>query len=114
MQIIRLYADANGESRLEDREVGLSLEDFAPPAAPLLVSVPTAASRYVIIELPIGWAGGQPHPSPSRQMLFCLSGSFKVTASSGKVRSVTAGDGLLLEDTTGKRHITEVTSTVPV
>ena len=43
-----------------------------------------------------------------------FAGRFRVTASSGETRSIVAGDCLLMEDTSGKGHITEVTSDLPV
>jgi hypothetical protein len=72
------------------------------------------AQHCVIIELPVGWGGIGPHPTPGRHMMFCLAGTFRVTASSGETRSFTAGDCLLMDDTSGKGHITEVTSDSPV
>lgn len=67
---IRLYADEDGESHFEDLEVPLSPMDFAPPAAPLYVAdfLPTGQSLWV--GAPPGWGGGEPHPSPRRQ-IFC-------------------------------------------
>jgi uncharacterized cupin superfamily protein len=47
-------------------------------------------------------------------MAFCLSGSFRMTASSGETRLIQAGDCVLMEDTSGKGHVTEVTSDKPV
>ena len=47
-------------------------------------------------------------------MMFCLAGEFRVTTSSGQKRSFAAGDCLLMEDTFGKGHITEVTSDKPL
>jgi uncharacterized cupin superfamily protein len=47
-------------------------------------------------------------------MMFCLAGEFRVTPSSRETRSFAAGDCLLMEDTSGKGHITEVTSGEPV
>ena len=72
------------------------------------------AQNYVIIELPVGWGGTEPHPTPGRHMLFMLSGSFRVKPSLGEARTFTAGDGLLMEDTSGKGHMTKVTSDGPV
>jgi uncharacterized cupin superfamily protein len=46
--------------------------------------------------------------------MFCLAGTVRITASSGEMRSFAAGDCVLMEDTTGKGHITEVTSDEPV
>ncbi len=113
MLVLRLFADADGESRFDDYDVSLELQDFAPPAAPLHVSEPEAAARYILIRLPVGWNGAR-HPTPRRQILFCLRGAMRVTASSGEVRQVTAGDAWLMADTTGKGHTTEVISEGPV
>jgi hypothetical protein len=113
MMVLRLYADGNGESHFDTQEIAMSLQEFAPPAAPIYVSEPQAASRFVLIELPVAWGGGQPHPTPSRHMMFCLSGSFKITASDGESREFSIGDALLMADTNGKGHTTTVTSGQP-
>ena len=47
-------------------------------------------------------------------MMFCLAGELRMTASSGETRTIAAGDCVLMEDTSGKGHITEVTSVGPV
>jgi Cupin domain len=112
--VVRLYADEFGESRFENLTIPMPRKDFAPPAAPLYAAQIQPAQHYVIIELPVGWGGTEPHPTPGRHMLFCLAGEIRVTASSGETRSFAAGDCLLMEDTSGKGHITEVTSDVPV
>ncbi len=114
MKFTRLWADDAGESHFASEEIALAVQDFAPPAAPFHVSQPRNASRFVVIELPVGWGGDEPHPSPGRQMLFCLSGSMRITASDGETRSVSAGDAVLLADTAGKGHVTIVTSDEPV
>jgi hypothetical protein len=113
-RVARLYVDDFGESRFESLTIPMSRKDFAPPAAPLYAAQVQPAQHYVIIELPVGWGGTEPHPTPGRHMMFCLAGTFRVTASSGETRSFVAGDCLLMEDTSGKGHITEVTSDVPV
>jgi hypothetical protein len=88
-------------------------KEFAPPAAPLYAQI-QPAQHYVIIELPVGWGGTDPHPTPGRYMMFCLAGEFRVTTSSGETRSFAAGDCLLMDDTSGKGHVTEVISDKPV
>jgi len=113
VEVLRLYADDDGESRFDTVEIPMVLEDFAPPADPLYVSTPKTATRYVRIQLPVGW-DGESHPSPRRQILFCLAGAMEVIASSGETRSVTVGDSWLMADTHGKGHITRVTSKDPV
>jgi hypothetical protein len=114
IQVVRLYADDFGESRFESLTIPMPRKEFAPPAAPLYAAQLQPAQHYVIIELPVGWGGTERHPTPGRHVLFCLAGTFSVTASSGETRSFAAGDCLLMEDTSGKGHVTEVTSNVLV
>jgi hypothetical protein len=45
MKVLRLYADASGESRFETTTMPLALKEFAPPAAPLRVSDPQPAQN---------------------------------------------------------------------
>ena len=113
MNLIRLYADAAGESHFEHRHVKLIFKQFAPPAAPLHISEPQSATAFLLLQLPVGWIG-EMHVSPKRQIMFCLSGAIKVTTSTNDERIIEAGMGLLMEDTTGKGHVTEVISPVPV
>jgi hypothetical protein len=113
MKVLRLYADALGESRFETTTMPMALKEFAPPAAPLCVSDPQPAQNYVILEIGAKWGGAVPHPSPARMMAFSLSGCTRVTASSGESHTFVAGDCLLHDDTSGKGHSTEVISDVP-
>jgi hypothetical protein len=114
MMIPRLYADGDGESHFDVLEMAMTLQDFAPPAAPLYASKAHAASRFVVLELPVAWGGDEPHPTPGRYMLFCLAGSLTITSSNGETRSISTGDALLMADTSGKGHRTSVTSDTPV
>jgi Cupin domain len=63
----------------------------------------------VVIYMPPGWVG-KPHPSPHRQILFCLSGGMRITSSTGETRTLGVGDAWLMGDTTGEGHKSEVTS----
>jgi quercetin dioxygenase-like cupin family protein len=112
-KLLRIDADESGESRFAADEIALSLQEFAPPAAPLLASGAQAAARWVLLQLPLGWVG-EPHRAPRRQLFFCLSGAVRVVASTGDTRVLAAGDILVMADTTGKGHKTEVISAVPV
>jgi hypothetical protein len=112
--ISRLYADDSGESHFDMVEMPMALKEFAPPAAPLFVSEAWSSSRFVLIELPIAWGGAEPHPTPGRYMMLCLTGSLQFTSSDGASRSISAGEALLMTDTRGKGHATTVTSDKPV
>jgi hypothetical protein len=113
MKALRLYVDASGESRFEAMMIPMDLKEFAPPAAPLRVTVPQPAQNYVVLEVSAKWGGAAPHPSPARMMAFSLSGCTRVTASSGESHTFVAGDCLLHDDTSGKGHSTEVISDEP-
>jgi quercetin dioxygenase-like cupin family protein len=112
--MVRLYADSSGESRFEDITIPMSEKNFAPPAAPVHVTDVRPAENFVIIDLPVGWGGTEPHPTPGKYIAFNLSGSFRMTASSGESRLIEPGDSVLMEDTSGKGHVTEVISDKPV
>ena len=112
-RVLHLREDAAGESYFDELEVSQLLTQFAPPALPFLVSSTETASGYAVISIPVGWIGKR-HPSPHRQILFCLSGALKVTASDGTTRIVDTGNVWLMEDTRGKGHESEVISRVPV
>ena len=64
MKVLRLYADALGESRFETTTMPMALKEFAPPAAPLCVSDPQPAQNYVILEVGAKWGGAVPHTTP--------------------------------------------------
>ena len=107
--VLRLSEDSAGESHFDNYDIAFAMTDFAPPAAPFLVSPAENCSRYVVLRLDAGWAGER-HCSPNRQILFCLSGQLRVTASDGDVRSIKTGDAWLMQDTSGRGHHTEVIS----
>ena len=107
MKHVRLYADAAGASHFDDRELALASVDFAPPAPPLDVSAPEAASRFLFLSAPVGWAG-EWHPVPRRQWMLYLAGEIEVEASNGEVRRFGPGSVTLVEDTTGTGHRSRV------
>ena len=107
MNCTRVFADEQGETHFEDIEVDLAEVDFAPPAAPLLMSKPVASKHVLFCEVPENWDGSW-HPTPARQYAVFLSGAFEVEVSDGEVRRFGAGDFGLVEDTSGKGHATRV------
>jgi hypothetical protein len=105
VQYVRLYADEQGESHFEDVQVSMTTTGFAPPAPPLDISEFVGARRFAFLRAPAGWFGDW-HPAPARQFLVVLEGEFEVSASDGETRRFGAGSVLLVEDTTGKGHMT--------
>jgi quercetin dioxygenase-like cupin family protein len=109
VNVVRTYTDDQGSSRFDSYSITQTLQQFAPPADPVFVSAREPARSYVVIYMPPGWAG-KPHPSPHRQILFCLTGGMRITSSAGEVRTLNPGDAWLMGDTTGEGHKSEVTT----
>ena len=106
-----VYADGGGESHFKDVEVELQEINFAPPAKPLNVSSFSPATDCGFASAPTGWYGDR-HPAPKRQFVFCFAGQVEIEVSDGEARTFGPGNILLLEDTTGKGHVTQVLGSV--
>jgi hypothetical protein len=101
----RVYADAQGESHVDTVTVEQRLARGAPPAAPFYVSADRPASLYRFYSFEPGWVG-ELHPAPTRQFLALMSGAVEVETTDGTVRRFGPGDLVLLEDTSGRGHVT--------
>jgi hypothetical protein len=112
LKVLRLYANASGASCFDNHEIARELSNFAPPAAPMLASSIETATGFTVLRLPVGWFGER-HPSPKRQILFCLAGKVRITPDIGEPRIIAMGEAWLMEDTHGGGHTTEVISDVP-
>ncbi len=109
MKYSRIYADPAGEAHFEDVEVELAQVNFAPPAPPLNLSSFSPALQYAFCSFPAGWRGDW-HPTPQRQIFFILSGEIAVRVGDGEMQHLGAGSAVLLEDATGKGHISWIMS----
>ena len=101
----RIYADAQGGSHFDTVTVEQSLAKGAPPAAPFYVSQDGPASKHRFYTFQPGWIGDW-HPCPTRQFLALMSGAVEMETTDGTKRRFKPGDLVLLEDTTGKGHVT--------
>lgn len=104
----RIYTDSQGDSHFDVVTVEQSLVRAAPPAAPFYVSEDGAASKYRFYTFEPGWIG-ELHPAPKRQFLALLSGEVEMETTDGAVRRFGPGDLVLLEDTSGRGHVTRNT-----
>ncbi|MGZ4910798.1 MAG: cupin domain-containing protein [Halobacteriota archaeon] len=100
-----IYDDAKGDSHFGTVTIEQSLSNAAPPAAPFYVSEDRPASNYRFYSFEPGWIG-ELHPAPTRQFLALMSGAVEVETTDGMVRRFGPGDLILLEDTSGKGHVT--------
>lgn len=97
-------------ARFEDHSASL-LPGFAvPPAEPLHVAEFLPATGSYWIGAPTIWGGGEPHPTPRRQIFVTIKGEYEVTAGDGATRSFPVGTVLLMEDVGGIGHSTRITS----
>jgi len=109
----RIYSDPDGDSHFEDVEVELKPVDVAPPAPPVNLAVPMASERVILMSFPPGFHGDW-HPAPRRQLYLQLSGELELRVSDGGTRTFPAGTAFLLEDVSGKGHVTRALGTSEV
>jgi hypothetical protein len=105
MKLVRIYTDPSGETHFADLgDVPFTPANYAPPAPPLDVAPFAPALQYGFLRLPAGWYGDW-HPAPFRQLQIPVSGEVEAQVSDGEVRRFGPGMAVLLEDATGKGHV---------
>ena len=101
MRIHNLYTTPDGESHFRDIEI-----DWAEERRGSKLSKRYPATgvifRETAAEHNVDW-----HPAPRRQYIVNLDAGVKITASDGESRFIAAGDVILVEDTTGKGHLSK-------
>ncbi|WP_193139844.1 cupin domain-containing protein [Meridianimarinicoccus sp. MJW13] len=105
MKCTILTEDAEGMSFFTDGTIDMAERLFAPPAPPMPRSDPEACTQIIHVAFPPGWTGPR-HPSPRRQIAYCLAGRTRVEASNGSAITMIPGDILRMEDTDGAGHVT--------
>ncbi len=99
MKFTRIYADQHGEAPTADVTLFPQLPPFrvnrfSGPSAVKLFSVPAELNVF-------DW-----HTAPERQLAVSLNGIVEYETSDGEVRRFGPGEIVLVEDTTGRGHIT--------
>ena len=101
MRIHNLYEDAKGESHFRDIEVewveerGVSKLSKKMPATGVIF-------RRTEGNYNVDW-----HPAPRRQYIVNLDGGVQITASDGEARIIGPGEIILVEDISGKGHLSQ-------
>jgi quercetin dioxygenase-like cupin family protein len=106
LSYLHLYADAQGVSHFKiDKLVSrtLSAEGLAEPLNTYQFA---GAESATLVWLKRG-AVEDWHRAPRRQFLLGVQGVAEVTAGDGAVKRVTPGTIMLMDDTSGKGHITK-------
>jgi hypothetical protein len=101
MRIHNLYADASGASHFRDIEVEWA-HDL--PGGKLSRRLP---AKGVIFRETAGDYDLDWHTAPRRQYIVNLDAGVEITASDGEKRVIGAGEVILVEDTTGKGHLSQ-------
>ena len=101
MRIHNLYCDASGESHWRDVEV-----EWVEERNSSKLSARLPANGIIFRETSgdydLDW-----HPAPRRQYIINLDGGVQITASDGQARTIGAGEVVLVEDITGKGHLSK-------
>ncbi|HTR34300.1 MAG TPA: hypothetical protein VMH80_00260 [Bryobacteraceae bacterium] len=104
-KVIRIYADAEGNSHVEEVPITTKTGRVFHAAAP----VPATGMTYA----EYGSSSTEDwHRAPGRQFSVSLSGEIEVEVSGGAKHAIHAGDIVFLEDLQGKGHITRILSPV--
>jgi sugar phosphate isomerase/epimerase len=102
---LRIFADANGESHMEDVDIGLQPRKLFEDNPSLPLSDNLAVSWCNFCHLPAGVREVDWHNPPQRLLVLWLTGEVEFETSDGNIRRLPAGSVVLAEDTTGKGHI---------
>ena len=99
MRIHNLYTDDDGESHFRDLDIewtevrGTRKYSDRLPATGIIF-------RETGSDYDLDW-----HPAPRRQYIINLDAGVQITASDGECRTINAGEVILVEDTSGKGHL---------
>jgi hypothetical protein len=101
MRIHNLYTDDKGESHFRDIEVEWAEERRGSKLSKRLPAN-GIIFRQSKAEHDIDW-----HPAPRRQYIVNLDAGVEITASDGEARFIKAGEVILVEDISGKGHLSK-------
>lgn len=101
MRIHNLYVDAAGETHFRDIEIEwVETRHFSKLSKRLKAT--GVIFRQTSGDYDLDW-----HPAPQRQYIVNLDAAVQITASDGEARVIEAGEVILVEDTTGKGHLSK-------
>jgi len=109
---VRVYADSDGETHFEDVYVP-AVERSSPTGTVDALTAPLRTDGVVFRTVLSEASDTVPHNAPRRLLIVQIDGSVEVEVSDGEVRRFGPGSALLVEDTTGKGHVTRSLSGGP-
>mgnify|MGYP003333950170 CR=1 FL=1 len=102
MRIHNLYTDEAGESHFRDIEIEWTAKSSSGTDLSQRYPATGVIFRRVMSEYDVDW-----HCAPRRQYIVNLDAGVKITASDGESRIIGAGEVILVEDVTGKGHLSQ-------
>jgi uncharacterized cupin superfamily protein len=101
MKITRLFVDPKGETHFEDVEIPWAESNKGGKMT----------KRFAATGIIFRQTGGEYdydwHNAPRKQYIINLDGAVDITVSDGETRRIGAGEVFLVEDVTGKGHISK-------
>ena len=101
MRIQNIWVDADGETHFRDLEVEWGEQTPAGWLSERLLAT-GIIFRQVQPDYDLDW-----HTAPRRQYIINLDAGVEITVSDGETRVIGAGEVFLVEDTTGKGHMSK-------
>lgn len=101
----RLYTGPDGVSHWADEKLQLAPRGTQGLEA-MLASAPIGDVKGSMVAMLKAGTTEDWHIAPRRQFMVCLRGLVEVTAGDGQKRTLKPGEFVLLEDTSGKGHVT--------
>jgi hypothetical protein len=107
-RIVRVWADDDGESHVEELEFHAPRRGAGGPPS----SIPAAGSpvlrSYPVADDASEWVGVDWHQPPGKTFAVSISGEIEVEVTDGSTMSIGQGDLVFLEDVRGPGHITRL------
>jgi hypothetical protein len=103
---LRIWADEAGESHFEEVVRPVEVRAAEPGVAALHLAAPVLVDRAQFLELDGDAQDPDWHTAPRRQFVVFLDGWVRIEVSDGEVRTLPAGSTVLVEDLTGRGHVT--------
>lgn len=101
MRIHNIYVDDAGETHWRDIEVNW-VEERNGSKLSARLPANGIICRETAGSYDLDW-----HPAPRRQYIINLDAGVKITASDGEAREIGAGEVILVEDISGKGHLSQ-------
>lgn len=106
---VRLYTGSDGLTHFSDERLPLQpVPGGQGMEASLAVNRLGDVQGVLFAQLKAG-ATEDWHVAPRRQLMVCIRGVVEITAADGQKRRLAPGQFMLLEDTSGKGHVTRAT-----